>query len=159
MSALVEELDISDYRNADLSSSTSTSAVSITTSSSYPITHAPNTLLNLSPSSPDVSRVQARVVSTKKSTARAQTLPRKSTHVARAARRNNSQIDELMQDQGARSRLRRWIKAIVIGVLSSAWFVAWVSPSTSVEFDLDEGPVVNGVCPPLDLPDAAWESM
>lgn len=142
MSALVEELDISDYRNADLSSSTSTSAVSITTSSSYPITHAPNTLLNLSPSSPDVSRVQARVVSTKKSTARAQTLPRKSTHVARAARRNNSQIDELMQDQGARSRLRRWIKAIVI-----------------VEFDLDEGPVVNGVCPPLDLPDAAWESI
>jgi hypothetical protein len=80
---------------------------------------------------------------------------------ARTSRKENPEVDQLVSDAGVVGRIRWWITAIAIGSFPS-FYLAYGADSDTillVEFDLDIGPVVAGVCPNIQFSDSIWENM
>ncbi|KAF8626595.1 hypothetical protein AX17_006513 [Amanita inopinata Kibby_2008] len=73
---------------------------------------------------------------------RSRTLPRVSQVEVKPTRRKKSEVDGLEMDQDVVDKLRRWILGIAV-----------------VEFDLDHGPVIDGIFPPMLLLPAESENI
>ncbi|KAF9048763.1 hypothetical protein BJ165DRAFT_1579964 [Panaeolus papilionaceus] len=99
-----------------------------------------------SPSSPSLSTKQSPS-SRPRLNSRSYTLPynfsaEKDTGAVKTPRKTRQEIAELAVDPIVVSKMRRWILAMVV-----------------VEFDLDDGPVLDGIYPPLDLLPSESESI
>lgn len=167
---LTLEQDIGDSRASLLTVPSSLAAVSSTSLSSFdspvPPPKAPPQSLGIkkkksqthlhSPSSPNLPNFtipNSRLVS------RSNTLPRSFQH-ENSSQGKRSEVDDIPVDESAAEQMRRWVLGIAIGVFIvsvatcnsfSMWFV--------VDFDLDEGPLISGIYPPLELHPAEIENM
>lgn len=94
--------------------------------------------------SPSPSSPQLNIIRGARRLSRSNTLPR--TPSARSnivnGRIRNPDIDDLVSDPAVIKNVQRWIKSIAI-----------------VDFDLDIGPVVSGVCLTTQLDDSVWENI
>ncbi|KAK7044084.1 hypothetical protein VNI00_007800 [Paramarasmius palmivorus] len=85
-----------------------------------------------SPSSPDLTLTAGRRVPRPRALSRSRTLPRISPSESNRPRRTRSDIEALQLDTEVLASIRRWILGIAI-----------------VQFDLDDGPVLDAVFPPI----------
>lgn len=106
-----------------------------------------------SPSSPSLVTsfsVAERLKHTRPSLPRSYSLPRVD-QVEVKQRKRVVDVDNIVVEPEVIRKLRRWIMGIAVGVFCATPPLELNSDRSSVEFDLDDGPVVDAVVPPLFL--------
>ena len=172
---LQEEADISEQSpylgiiSASASSSTVSTNKSITTPSRPPLQEGsndvPQTQLRLSrkkslgqlasPSSPTLPRFTRP-----KPLVRSQTLPRV-TQIDNKPRRRQAELDQIALAPEMAEKVRRWIISIAIGMYAIHILNRLLSnyEYVSVDFDVDDGPVIDGMYPSSMLTPAEAENL
>jgi hypothetical protein len=89
---------------------------------------------------------------------RSQTLPR-IFQLEKKPRRRQSELDGLELSKVAIERMRRWIIGIAIGAYNTSHYTFADDGWISVDFDVDDGPVIDGIYPPSILLPAESENM
>ena len=96
-----------------------------------------------------------------KQLSRSHTVPHGFRNVEKKPRKRQVEIDKLVVDEELVKKMQRWMLGIAAGkyIVLLTVFTLWSDHLPSVAFDLEDGPVIDGIYPPLMLSPAERENM